>query len=205
MNTMNSLRKIRDRVNDLKDIGKNPYRRILMEKEKQNVTYDYLVENLDDKNMSVELLKKNLTKGKFFDPALVEQLYKILGIHSEFDNNEAVAIYHYTKTRPSNVGRPSNSDKANRQILYNKAQQRKSNHDKGEYSIDELLLNFADNSDEAEHYELECFAKEIDFLKRALLIYREFPQAFDDLFSTITFDEQDEEKLKRLEIEIHEH
>lgn len=75
--------------------------------------------------------------------------------------------------------------------------------------MDELLLDFADNSDEWEYNELIHLdnerRKEIDFLKRALLIYREFPQAFDELFSTITFEEQDEENLKCLEIEIREY
>lgn len=144
--------------------------------------------------------------GRKIDPELLKELYAVLGIQNELDNNEAVAVYHYIKNKIAHAGQPSEVDRAEQQKLYNEAQQRKSDPDKGEYSIDELLLNFADNAEKSEYYELEKeHLSEIKFFKRALLIYREFPHAFDDLFSTIPFKEQDEEKLKRLEIEIREH
>ncbi|MGN1144963.1 MAG: hypothetical protein ACI4R5_00830 [Acetatifactor sp.] len=207
MNNMNSLREIKDRIDSLNTIGKNPYKRILMEKEKQNLSYDYLAEQLGE-YIPADTLKKQLTKGKYIDPTLVKQLYGILGIQDELDNNEAVAIYHYTENRPSDAGRPSNMDKVKRQNLYNEAQKRKSAPDKGEYSIDELLLNWAEHGDESEYQEIkyleEEHLKEIDFLKRVLILYREFPQELEELLSDFVFEDADFEKLNHIEISIYE-
>ena len=209
INNLCSLKYITNRIDELEKIGKYAYNRVLMEKEKQKLTYDDLSKMLQVSfgiKIDSENLRKKLNSGRKIDPELLKELYAVLGIQNELDNNEAVAVYHYTKNKTTHIGQPSEVDRAEQQKLYNEAQQRKSDPDKGEYSIDELFLNFADSGEESEYYELEKeHLREINFLKRALLIYREFPQAFDDLFSTITFEEQDEEKLKRLEIEFHEH
>lgn len=204
---LNSLRSIVNRIDELRETGKNPYKQIQMEREKQNITYAQLAEKIE--GLEPDTLRKILTNGKRIDYDLVQKLNAILGIQDVIDNSEAIAVYHYEKNRPAHVGKPSKDEKEEQQKLYDEAQRKKSNPEKGEYSMDELLLDFADNSDEWEYNELIHLdnerRKEIDFLKRALLIYREFPQAFDELFSTITFEEQDEENLKCLEIEIREY
>ena len=176
MKNIKSLREIKTRMDELSEVSevkKNPYKRILMEKEKQNISYEDLAKQLVC--VSAESLKKQLTKGKIANPDLVKELYDILDIQDEFDNNEALAVYHYMENRPSDAGRPSKADRAKRQDLYDEAQQRKSDYDKGEYSIDELLLNYADNSEEAEYFEMKMLEREpleeVEFLKKALLIY----------------------------------
>ena len=209
---LNSIRGIMERVKDLKDIGTNPYKRILMEKEKRNLSYKDLAKELsgvepdtlskmltadkdrpridkaiaqklydvleiqaeldkdsykrilakkNEKKLSYDDLAKNLSgvkpddlkkiltaeRHQRIDEDIVQKLYDVLGIQGELDNNEAVAVLHYIKNRPSDSGRPSKDDLDKRQKLYDEAHQRKSNPDKGEYSIDELLLDWSDMDD----------------------------------------------------------
>lgn len=151
MEKLNSIRKIKERVDNLEKIGKNPYKRILMEKEKQGVTYEELAEKVE--GLESDALRKMLTNGTRVDYDIVKRLNEALGIQEELDNNEAVAVYHYTQNRPAHVGRVSNEDKLEKQKLYVDAQQRKSERDKGEYSIDELLLDWKDRSDADEYCE----------------------------------------------------
>lgn len=215
---LDSLKHILKRIDEINETGKNPYIRIQMEREKQNITYERLAEEVEDikdnndikdiKDTELDNLRKILTNGKRIKPKLVEILNDILGIQDELDNGGVVAVYHYEKNRPVHVGKPSKDKKEKQQKLYDEAQKEKSNPEKGVYNIDELLLNFVDNSDEWDYYEREMIQKkyleEVEFLKKALLIYREIPQLFDEIFSVISFEEEDEEKLKALQIEIRE-
>lgn len=143
---LNSLRRIVNRIDELSATGKNPYKWIQMEREKQNITYAQLAEKIE--GLEPDTLRKILTNGKRIDDDLVKKLNTILGIQDELDNGEVVAVYHYEKNRPVHVGKTSKDEKEKQQKLYDEAQTKKSHPEKDEYSIDELLLNFADNSDE---------------------------------------------------------
>lgn len=196
-------------IAEIRKIGYDPYNRIIMEKEKQGFTYERLRDILKNGKyhykISTESLKKALTAGRKLDIYLVKMLNDILGIQDEIDDEEALAIYHYIKNRPKFDGYPTKATKDKQQEMFDVAHRIKNNP----CYINRLLLESMNNAEREEADELERLdnerRKEIDFLKHALLIYREFPQAFDDLFSTIIFEEQDEENLKRLEIEIREY
>lgn len=209
-----SLRGIMNRVKDLKDTGKNPYKRILMEKEKQNLSYEDLAEKLS--GVEPDTLRKMLKTGQRIDEDIVQELYRVLGIQGELDNNEAVAVHHYIKNRPSDSGRPSKDDLDKRQKLYDEAHQRKSNPDKGEYSIDALLLDWSDMDDaeiesltddpEIENSTDDGTYDEIGLLKRVLILNRQFPELFEELISNFEFEKAELEEMEHMEIsiEIHE-
>lgn len=199
-----SLRGIMNRVKELKDTGKNPYRRILMEKEKQNLSYEDLVVELN--GVEPDTLGKMLKTGQKIDEDIVQELYRVLNIQGELDNNEAVAVHHYIKNRPSDSGRPSKDDLDKRQKLYDEAHQRKSNPDKGEYSVDELLLNWADMDDPEIESSMDDTYDEIGLLKRVLILNRQFPELFEELISNFEFEKAELEQMEHMEIsiEIHE-
>ncbi len=194
-------------IAEIRKIGCNPYNRIIMEKEKQDFTYKKLCKILSEEfnyTIAEESLKKTLTCGRKLDSYLVNMLNEILGIRGEIDNEEALAIYHYIKHRPKFDGYPTKDKKEKQQEMFDVA-----HHIKNDPCyINKLLLESMDNAEREDADELERLHKkrreEIEFLKRALLIYRKSPHAFDKPFSTTTLTEQDEEKLKCLEIEIHE-
>lgn len=211
---MKNTKSIREMAQLIK-IGKYPYNRILMEKEKRGLTYNELRDELKKKSgieISAENLKKKLTSGRKPDPDLVEDLNSILDIKGEISNEEASAIYYYMMNRPQFKGFKSINNisdfKEEQNKVYDEILQRKSDFDKGEYNIDKLILDGLDYADEEEYFEMELAEKErleeIDFLKRVLLIYREIPQLFDEILSVFNFEDEDEEKLKNIEIEIHE-
>lgn len=205
LNQLNSLRKIRERIDNLEEIGTNPYKRILMEKEKQNLSYFDLSKKLESKGIEIDYqdLRKKLTSGKRYDSQLITTLNEILHLEGEINNNDAVAIYHYIKNRDSNAGKPSKAKKDKRQVLYNDALSRKSDPDNGAYSIDELLLDYA-NREEEEFIEENDYFNETRILKQILLIYRKYPQVINDLLNDITFDKEDEDIFSHIEIEINE-
>lgn len=93
---LNSLRSIVNRIDELRETGKNPYKQIQMEREKQNITYAQLAEKIE--GLEPDTLRKILTNGKRIDYDLVQKLNAILGIQDVIDNSEAIAVYHYEKT-----------------------------------------------------------------------------------------------------------
>ena len=188
-------------IAEIRKIGYHPYNRIIMEKEKKNFTYENLHIILEQKynySIAVEALKKKLTGGRKPDPFLVMHLNEILNIQGEIDNEEAAVIYYYIKNRPKFKNFPTKSQKEAQQEVYDLAYQLKH-----PCYIYKLVLDYLDNVEKEEADELE--QTEANLLKSALLIYREFPQVFDELFNTVIFEEQDREKLKHLEIKIREH
>lgn len=188
-------------IAEIRKIGYHPYNRIIMEKEKKNFTYKELRTILKQKYkfpIDAENLKKKLTGGRKPDPILVMYLNEILGIQGEIDNEEAAVIYYYIKNRPKFESFPTKCKKEEQQEVYDLAYQLKH-----PCYIYKLVLDYLDNVEKEEADELE--QTESNLLKSALLIYREFPQVFDELFNTVIFEEEDREKLKRLEIKIREH
>lgn len=191
--------------------------RIKMEKEYQGLSYIDLERKLKDLNFDryetyfEEDIRKKL-EAKNPEPQLIEDLCKVLNIEDKNENiSEAVATYkYYLNEDRATKGRISKQAIREKKENYEKIHKELelSSGDSLEKTIYETFRDeetYSFNGIECD-WDLYCEFKEDDekkeLIKKILVIYEYFPNEIYEFVDNFEFDDECNDKLKKIDVEI---